>query len=143
VDVFNLDPDTGLLTTVAGSPFNPPAGMNSNVPLLGVGDAFLYVSNQTSNTITALNVGPFTLSGVFSAGAGFLPGGMATDQSGAHLFAAKISGAVAVFNIAADGSLTLAPGSPVSTGQSFGLESLTVFPAKGCPSARPLRSTRQ
>jgi 6-phosphogluconolactonase (cycloisomerase 2 family) len=144
VDVFNLDPDTGLLTAVPGSPFNPPsATANSNVPLLGVGDAFVYVSNQNSNTITALNVGPFTLSGVFPAGAGFAPAGMATDQSGAHLFAAKFSGAVAAFNIAADGSLTLAPGSPVSTGQGFGLASLTVFPAKGCPSARALHGTRQ
>jgi 6-phosphogluconolactonase (cycloisomerase 2 family) len=142
VDVFTLDPDTGLLTPVDGSPFNPDAGLNSNVPLLSVDDAFLFVSNQDSNTITVLNVGPFSLQGVFSAGAGgtSTPAGLATDQAGAHLFVAKASRpAVSVLNIGADGSLTLAPGSPVSTGQGFGLNSLTVFPAKGCPGANALR----
>ena len=143
VDVFTLDPDTGLLTPVAGSPFNPPAGANSNVPLLSVDDKFLFVSNQGSNTITVLNVGPFSLNGVFSAGGFGAPAGLATDQSGAHLFAAKFPAFVSVFNIGADGRLTLAPGSPVSTGQPGGLESLTVFPAKGCPSAKVLRGAHR
>jgi 6-phosphogluconolactonase len=146
VDVFTLDPDTGLLTPVDGSPFNPPAGMNSNVPLLSVDDKFLFVSNQASNSITVLNVGPFSLNDVFSAGGSSTPAGLATDQSGAHLFAAKTSpagGFVSVFNIGADGSLTLTPGSPVSTGQPSGLLALTVFPAKDCPSGAAPRATRR
>jgi 6-phosphogluconolactonase len=145
VDVFTLDPDTGLLAPVDGSPFNPPAGINSNVPLLSVDDKFLFISNQASNSITVLNVGPFSLNGVFSAGGIPTPAGLATDQSGAHLFAAKsgLGGFVSVFNIATDGSLTLAPGSPVSTGQPSGLLALTVFPAKSCPSATALRGARR
>jgi 6-phosphogluconolactonase len=135
VDVFTLNHDTGLLTGVQGSPFNPPVGVNSNVPLLSVGDQFLFVSNQASNTITVLNVGPFSLNGVFSAGGTGTPAGLATDQAGTHLFAAKFPGSISVFNIGGDGSLTLALGSPVSTGQPPGLESLTVFPAKTCASA--------
>ena len=75
VDVFTLDPDTGLLTPVDGSPFNPPAGLNSNVPLLSVDDKFLFVSNQASNSITVLNVGPFSLNDVFSAGGTSTPAG--------------------------------------------------------------------
>lgn len=148
VDVFSLDPATGILTPVPGSPFNPPAGANSNVPLLSADDKFLFVSNQASNSITVVNVGPFSLNGVFSAGGGpdQSPSGLATDQSGAYLFAAKSSfgsgGLVSVFSIGTNGSLTLAPGSPVSTGQGFGLQSLTVFPAKGCSSAKALLSAR-
>jgi hypothetical protein len=142
VDVFTLDPDTGLLTPVDGSPFNPPAGINSNVPLLSVDDAFLFVSNQASNSITVLSVSDFSLIGAFSAGALPAPSGLATDQAGAHLYAAKTSGSVSVFNIGTDGSLTLAPGSPVSTGQPRGLESLAVFPAKSCSSSSALRSAR-
>jgi 6-phosphogluconolactonase len=143
VDVFTLDPGTGLLTPVDGSPFNPPAGTNSNVPLLSANDQFLFVSNQASNTITVLNVGPFSLNGVFPVAGSGTPVGLATDQSGARLFTAKFPGSISVFNIGADGSLTQAPGSPVSTGQTPGLESLAVFPAKSCSSAQVLQTAKR
>jgi YVTN family beta-propeller protein len=144
VDVFTLDPDTGVLTPVEGSPFNPPQGwiLNSNVPLLSVNDAFLFVSNQGSNTITVLSVGAFSVIGAVSAGGSPAPTGLATDQAGAHLYAAKTGGSLSVFNIGTDGSLTLAPGSPVSTGQPPGLESLAVFPAKSCSRPSALSSAR-
>jgi 6-phosphogluconolactonase len=141
VDVFTLDPATGLLTTVDGSPFGPPGGTDSAAPLLSVDDSLLFVGNVTSGTVSVLNVGPFSLNGVFSVGGRSpQPFGLATDQAGAHLFVAvqpvEQLGALSVFNIGSDGSLTLAPGSPVSTGQPPGMRSLTVFPAKSCPGAQ-------
>jgi hypothetical protein len=138
VNVFSLDPDSGKLTAVDGSPFNPPAGINSNVPLLSVDDAFLFVSNQASNSITALRVGPFSLIGAFSAGGtpDQTPVGLAINQAGSHLYVAKgFNGFVSAFNIGPGGTLALAPGSPVSTGQPGGLQSLSAFPTKSCSSS--------
>ncbi len=133
VDVLSLDPNGGL-TPIPGSPFTPPVGQNSNVPLLSLDNANLFVSNQLSNSITAFSVDPndshLTLVGSFPAGGAGdqLPAGMATDQAGTLLYTAKFTNFVSVFTIASDGSLTLAPGSPVNTGQPPGLLALTAFP---------------
>jgi hypothetical protein len=145
VDVFDQDLASGALTARKGSPFSPGVGVNSSVVLFSAGsavgdavnDSFLFVSNQGSNTVTALNNGDFSLLGAFSAGGtpDQVPAGMAADQAGAHLYAGKYANFVAVFNVGSDGSLTLAPGSPVSTLQPPGLLDVAAFPPKSCAAA--------
>ena len=61
------------------------------------------------------------------------PLGLATDAFGKFLFVANFNSSnVTVFSIASNGSLSLVTGSPFSTGQASGLESLTAFPGKSC-----------
>jgi len=138
VDVFNIG-STGALSSIQGSPFSPGVGTNSNVPLLSPNDQFLFVSNQGSTSIVTLGVGSsgtLTLasSTILSGGTNTLAG-MATDQSGSLLYVAShsdLTDLIYVFSIAADGSLTQAPGSPFDTRQAGGLLSLAAFPAKAC-----------
>ena len=56
VHVLNLDPKTGALTPIKGSPFTPGVGENSNVVLLSPDGFLLFVSNQESNSVTVFSV---------------------------------------------------------------------------------------
>ena len=136
VDVYSIAA-SGSLSRIQGSPFIG-GGSNSNVVLLSPNDRFLFVSNQFSKSVTVFQVGngaalslvagsPFT-----NAASAGVPAGMATDQSGTQLYVATNTNQIQVFNIAADGTLSSAPGAPFSTGQSGGLLSLAAYPAKTC-----------
>lgn len=135
---------SGGLTPIAGSPFLPEVGTNSNVVLLSPDDKTLFVSNQDSNTITAFSVestgslsllagSPFAMNGPLA-----IPSGMATSQDGTLLYVADIAlpnlrtGAVSVFSVAPDGTPSEVTGSPFSTGRPGGLLSLTAYPPKAC-----------
>ncbi len=146
VDVFRIDPDTGALSAVAGSPFMPGVGVNSNVAVLSPDDALLFVSNQgfgdpmTDNTITVFTVasdGRLALvpGSPFSAGGGHGPGGLATDPTGAFMYVAKLDpGAVAVLAVDSSGELTEVDGSPFPTREPYpALTSLIAYPGKSCP----------
>jgi len=137
VDAYNIALD-GSLTPLAGSPFMPGVGSNSNVVLLSPDDKTLFVSNQESNTITVFRVAS---SGSLSLLSGspfsmnhpaYGPSGMATSQDGTLLYVASFSGVVSVFSVATDGNLTEVAGSPFYPGQSHSLISLTAYPPKSC-----------
>jgi 6-phosphogluconolactonase len=141
VDVLSIDPDTGALTPIKGSPFMPEIGENSNVPLLSPDDSLLFVSNNYGNSVTVFTVGDgghLTLvpGSPFDAGEGSGgPAGMATDPQGRFLFGAKsLHDAVAVFAVDPDGVLTPVPGSPfpVGKGPTERLFSLAAYPGKSC-----------
>jgi 6-phosphogluconolactonase len=133
VDVFTLDPDTGALGPIAGSPFDGGSGLNSNVPLFSPDDSILFVSNQNNSMVTSFGVDPsdhhLTFVGTFPAG-GATPAGMATDAAGTFLYAAKFPNTISVFTISDGGTLSLTS-TTIQSG-SLGLESLTAFPAKSC-----------
>jgi hypothetical protein len=126
----------GSLTRVQGSPLNSTAAKGSNSVVLSPDDAHLFVSNQMSASVTAFSVastGVLTMVGTpFSIGAGY-PAGMAIDQTGSTLYVADSSNQIYVLNVAADGSLTMAAGSPATTNQSGGVLSLAAYPGKTCP----------
>jgi 6-phosphogluconolactonase (cycloisomerase 2 family) len=137
VDAYDIGAN-GTLTPLAGSPFEPGVGTNSNVVLLGANDKTLFVSNQFSNTITAFNVAangslsltpgsPFPMKGPV-----FFPSGMATSEDGSFLYVANREPSVSVFRVGSNGALTEVAGSPFSTGRPAGLLSLAAFPPKPC-----------
>jgi 6-phosphogluconolactonase (cycloisomerase 2 family) len=99
----------GALSAIAGSPFSTTA-INSNVVLLSPNDAFLFASNQGSNSVTSFSVaagGGLTSLGSFGSAASLhAPVGMATDRSGSLLYVADDAFGVAVFRINAAGSLS-------------------------------------
>jgi len=129
----------GALTPLPGSPFEPGMGLNSNVVLLGYyrGQKTLYVSNQTSETITAFKVSSngslSLLAPPFAMNRGDQPSGMAASRDGRLLYVANRSSMVSVFSVGEGGMLTEVAGSPFSTGQSGLLDSLTAFPPRAIP----------
>ena len=136
VDAYSIA-TSGALSRVQGSPFTG-GGSNSNVVLLSPNDQLLFVSNQSSMSVTVFHVGsgaslslvagsPFT-----NTASGGVPAGMATDQAGTQLYVATNANQIQVYNVAADGTLSSAPGAPYSTGQTGGLLSLAAYPAKTC-----------
>lgn len=142
VDGYHIGPD-GTLTRVAGSPFMPGVGINSNVVVLSPDDKTLFVSNSFSHSVTAFHVAqdgslslvpgsPFFLRAPES---GFAAG-MATSQDGKFLYVANSSPPrVAVLQVSGDGALTEVDGSPFPTGVSSlfnNLKALTAFPPKRC-----------
>ena len=54
IHVFTVNPSTGAITEVAGSPFN--AGLTPNQLVVDPTGRFLYVTNQQSEDITAFSV---------------------------------------------------------------------------------------
>ncbi len=145
VDVLRIDPDTGALTPIDGSPFTPGVGVNSNVGVLSPDESLLFVSNQgfgnPGNTVTVFTVasdGSLILvpGSPFDAGGGSIPSGMATDPTGAFLYVTKENPpGVHVFSVDPSGQLTAVPGSPFPTGQGPNgtLQSLAAYPGKTCP----------
>jgi len=147
VDGYSIA-SNGILTPLPGSPFEPGVGKNSNVVLLSPDDKTLFVSNQSSNTITVFTVAsngilslvsgsPFPMNGSMP-----FPLTMATSQDGTLLYVADdftANPSVSVFSVASGGALTEVAGSPFSTGRCspgqlcrFGGVKLTAFPPKTC-----------
>jgi 6-phosphogluconolactonase len=137
VSVHNIA-SNGALSPIAGSPFTS-GGFDSQVVVLSPDDLHAFVSNQTSNTITALNVasgGSLTQvagSPFLNPSRGSVPSGMATNHAGTFLYAANFNNVVTGFSVASSGALAPVPGSPFATDvPGVGLESLVVYPPKSC-----------
>ena len=146
VDGYHIGPN-GTLTPLAGSPFMPGVGLNSNVVLLSPDDKTLFVSNQFSSSVTAFHVaqdGSLSLvpGSPFLLRTPVLPVGMATSQDGKFLYlATDFPAMISVLQVGSDGALTEVAGSPFPTGSSspFGLFlSLTAFPPKRCSQPTPV-----
>jgi 6-phosphogluconolactonase len=133
--VYNIA-SNGALSPIAGSPFTLGSG-NHNVAVLSPDDLHAFVSDQVSNTITALKVasgGSLTqvAGSPFANPGGSFPAGMATNQAGTFLYAANFNNVVTGFSVAGSGALAPVPGSPFATGVPGGLLSLVVYPPKSC-----------
>jgi len=136
VSGFSINPTTGFLTALAGSPF--PAGgaggaffVGVNSIALSVASNLLFVSNAGSNSISVFSVNPTT--GVLSAVAGSPfantpgtggggPAPLVTNQAGTLLFVGnKVTRNISVFAVAANGILTPIAGSPFAFAHSNGV----------------------
>jgi 6-phosphogluconolactonase len=117
VSAFKIDPATGALGAVAGSPFATGSGPTA-MTLDGAG-RFLYTANTQQDTVSAFAVDPTTGTLTPVAGSPYdVPslGGLAVDASGRYLYAASGT-AVAGFAIdPCHGGLTALPSSPFATG---------------------------
>ena len=125
VSAFSVNPTTGVLTAVAGSPFATGGSAD------GVGislattpdDKFLIAANGASANITVSSIAANgALSPVagspFPAGAGGSPDGIKVTPDGKFLAVARPSGpnVVSMFSISTLGALTPVPGSPFPAG---------------------------
>jgi 6-phosphogluconolactonase (cycloisomerase 2 family) len=89
VIAFTINPTTGALTAVAGSPFANPGGANYGITV-DPSDRFVYVANDSPNSVSAYSIngstGALTLlfGSPFAAGSGALS--VAVDPSGRFLY---------------------------------------------------------
>jgi hypothetical protein len=124
VSAFSINPATGVLTAVPGSPF--PTGGSANGIAMAVpatpDDNFLIATNDGSVNITVYKIaanGSLTpvAGSPFPAGPGGLTDGIKVTPDGKFLALARVgSNAVSMFNISSAGGLTSFPGSPFPAG---------------------------
>jgi len=119
VSGYSIDSTTGALTALTGSPF--ATGSNPYWIAFTPDGKFAYVSNAGDNTISAYSVAAGVLTALPTpAPADGSPEDLTIDSAGAHLYAPVSSGtspgAVDVFTINADGTLTKVTGSPYPVG---------------------------
>jgi 6-phosphogluconolactonase len=129
ISAFKIDPVTGALTPVAGSPF--AAGANPLSLAFGRGGKFLYTANPggTNSSISGFSVD--LVSGTLSplSGSPFslpLSNYIATDQSGAYLYVTSGANILGYGIDATSGALTALAGFPVGAGANA--FSLTIDP---------------
>lgn len=121
VAVFNVGSD-GSLTPVSGSPFadgNPPGGFTTSLDINCAGDR-VFVDNasglpvidvfniDSSGMLTQISGSPFT-----APGNGVSAITLSPDDK--FLFASNQINSVTSFNVAADGTLTVVPSTPVAS----------------------------
>ena len=115
---------SGSLSPVSGSPF--PAGSGAEFMATDSVHKFLYISNQSADTISGFSINSST--GMLAAvpgtpfATGSRPTGIAVDPLGKFVFVAnQASSSISVFMIGANGSLTPVPGSPFTVASPYGL----------------------
>jgi len=121
VSAFSIDPSSGNLTPVPGSPFplDSSGPSSGGISLAVTPDGrFLMAGNPLAERITSFSIGA---DGALTAMrgspffAGGQPAGMKASPNGKFLAVALLGG-VAMFGIAPDGSLAAVPGSPFGQG---------------------------
>jgi 6-phosphogluconolactonase (cycloisomerase 2 family) len=127
VTAFRMDPTTGALTTVAGSPF--AAGSEPNSVVADLSGRFLYVTNESTSTSIPSTVSAYTIdptSGALTAiagspfAAGVQPNSAKVHPFGAFLYVPnETSRDISVYTInPSTGTLAPVAGSPFPTGAS-------------------------
>jgi 6-phosphogluconolactonase (cycloisomerase 2 family) len=124
VSAYVVDPGTGGLSTVGGSPGSPflisPASHPAALAVSPKGD-FLFVANGTEGTVAVFGIasnGVLTQVGApVSLGAGATPGGIAVEHSGRFLYVTDSTHNVVLgLAIQSGGALTAINGSPFAAG---------------------------
>jgi 6-phosphogluconolactonase len=132
VSAFTIDPGTGALTAVSGSPFAAQTAPSS-VTVDPAGQ-FAYVANSSSNDVSVFTIDPGTgaLSPRSGTVAGAMPESVTVDPTGKFVYTANPhNGTISAFRIntpIGDGSLTSVLGSPFPVVSSDIPQSVTVDP---------------
>jgi 6-phosphogluconolactonase len=131
VSGYTIDPSTGALSSIAGSPF--AAGSFPRWVAVDPGGKFVYVVNEGDKNVSGYTIGPSTGALTAIAGSPFTTGGdprsMAVDPSGKFAYVADFTGNVLGYTInPSTGALTAIAGSPFTGGQ-VGLNSVVVDPS--------------
>lgn len=119
VSGYSVDPTSGVLTPLAGSPF--AAGSTPYWISFAPNGQFAYVANFGSNNISVYTVSAGVLTAMPTpVPVDGSPQDLTIDSTGTHLFvpvsSGSSNGAVDVFTINADGTLTKVTGSPYAVG---------------------------
>ncbi|HEY2497355.1 MAG TPA: beta-propeller fold lactonase family protein [Candidatus Angelobacter sp.] len=122
ITAFTVDPGTGSLGAVAGSPFLITPASNPQSLAISPQGNLLFTANPTQGTVAAFVINSNgALAAVagspFSTGVGSTPNSIAVEHSGRFLYVADTAhNAVLGFAIQSNGTLTPISGSPFGTG---------------------------
>lgn len=130
VRAYSVNPTTGALTTISGSPFAAPA-----FPLsldVDGSDKYLYVAGVQTNQVTAYSIdsgdGSLLQLPNSPSNVGFNPFVVATEQdttplslSSKFIYVTDPAGSIRSFNFASNGMLSPGAGSPVSATAPLGI----------------------
>jgi 6-phosphogluconolactonase len=121
---FAIDSKTGLLTSLAGSPFT--AGSGPEFMAADASGKFLFVANSGSGDVSAFKItsqaGTLTPVPGSPFPSGTRPEGIAVDPQDRFVFVSnQASNSISVFTLGADGSLSPVSGSPFPAASPFGL----------------------
>ncbi len=136
--VFSVATD-GTLTPIAGSPF--PAGPTPDSIAFSPDGTLLATANQSGATSGSVSVFSVAADGTltpvagspFTLGDSEIPYGVTFSPNGALLATAdtnSVGGAVSMFSVASDGTLSQVPNSPFSNGETLGF-SVAFSPSGG------------
>jgi lactonase family protein with 7-bladed beta-propeller len=129
VSAFSINPATGVLTAISGSPF-ATGGVGDGVGISLTAtpdDKFLIAANGTSMTVTVFSIAangslsPVPGSPFASGAAGSLAGAKVTSD-GKFLAVTSAPGNIAMFSISAAGALAPIPGFPLADAGSAGMD---------------------
>jgi 6-phosphogluconolactonase len=130
VDAFTVNPSTGALATVSGSPYTVASGQGAQGMSVDPGGKFLFVTQHNTNQVAAFTInstGQLTAVAGSPFPAGSFPEESIVDPSGKFLYVSNnmdALGGISAYTIGSDGTLTAVPGSPFTTlvnGGPFGL----------------------
>lgn len=122
VTVFAVDPGTGSLGQVQGSPFLISPASNPRSLAVSPKGNFLFLANPAQGTVASFAIGNNgALTAVpgspFAMGAGATPNSITVENTGRFLYAADTAhNAVLAFSIGSNGALTALSGSPFAAG---------------------------
>jgi 6-phosphogluconolactonase len=135
VDVFSVNPSTGALTTVPGSPFPVAAGQGAGGLAADPAGKFLFVTEPNTNQIAAFTInsnGQLTPVAGSPFPASTFPVEAVVDPSGAFLYVSNNQdalGGISAYTIdSSTGGLTSILGSPFTTLVNGGPVGLTIHP---------------
>lgn len=124
ISAFTVDPSTGALTQVSGSPFSIPNNYRPFSLAVDPLSRFLYAASDNSSNLSGFTIDPSSgaLTPVSGSpyGLGSYPQSVVVDPTGRFLYIANAnSNDVSAFAInASNGALTPIPGSPFGAGQN-------------------------
>ncbi len=124
---FHMDPATGVLTTLSGSPFSIGVGGSTSPSAMAATPRteFVYVADWFNKDILIIRADPgsgaLTKTAVIPVPSFQNPVSMRIEPKGRFLFCADVLGMqVQAFAIGSDGNLAAVPGSPFQTSEPTG-----------------------
>jgi 6-phosphogluconolactonase (cycloisomerase 2 family) len=137
VDGFRIG-SAGVLAPLPGSPFSPALVLDGSVAVLAPNGQVLFVSNESSRTISVLRVegdgslAPVSGSPFAVVSSDTYPAGIAVNDAGTELFVATFINTIEAFSIGPDGALSPVARSPFLIRQPLSLlQSIAFF--QPCP----------
>jgi len=132
ISAFNIDPVTGALSDVPGTPVTVPVTSNLQLVALTPDARFLYATDLINRRVWEFSISESGLPVLMnsSAATGDSPEGIALDSEGKFLFVANwLSNSISRFVITPGTGVLVSAGAPIPMEASCGPQELTVDPS--------------
>jgi 6-phosphogluconolactonase len=134
VDAFSVNPSTGALTAVSGSPYTVASGQGAQGMSVDPSGKFLFVPQHNTDQVAAFTInssGQLTAAPGSPFSTGSFPVQSTVDPSGKYVYVCDSMdalGGISAYTIASTGALTPITGSPFTTLVNGGPVDIAVHP---------------